>query len=267
MGKCSGGQQQRLRFALALLPDPDLIVLDEPTTGHGRGGPPRLLDRPAGRRPRGRTILFATHYLEEADAYADRIVLVSHGRIVADGSAAQVKNLASGRLVSATLPDVTAAQTGGARGDPGRPVGRAARRPVLVRTSDSDGVARHLLTATAATRHRDHRPRARGRVPRPDRRPRHRALGAPHERRRPPPSPPPTARRPRRRAPAWSTARSSPSSCAGCCATAATVIFTLDACRRCSSCSSARPTRTRRSRSATATSPRSSWSRWPCTAR
>ena len=84
---------------------PDVIVLDEPTTGMDVEGRRDFWTALRADASRGRTILFATHYLEEADAYADRIVLVSHGRIVADGSAAQVKNLASGRLVRATLPD------------------------------------------------------------------------------------------------------------------------------------------------------------------
>ena len=106
VGKCSGGQQQRLRFALALLPDPDVIVLDEPTTGMDVEGRRDFWAAIRADAERGRTVLFATHYLEEADAYADRIVLVGHGRIVADGTAAEVKNLASGRLCGATLPDV-----------------------------------------------------------------------------------------------------------------------------------------------------------------
>ena len=151
VGKCSGGQQQRLRFALALLPDPDVIVLDEPTTGMDVEGRRDFWTALRADASRGRTILFATHYLEEADAYADRIVLVSHGRIVADGSAAQVKNLASGRLVTATLPDVTVAQTAALEAIPGVQSVELRRDRLLVRTSDSDGVARHLLTATAAS--------------------------------------------------------------------------------------------------------------------
>src|SRR4051794_35629199 len=103
VGKCSGGQQQRLRFALALLPDPDVIVLDEPTTGMDVEGRRDFWNALRADAARGRTIIFATHYLEEADAYADRIVLVSHGRIVADGSAAQVKSLTAGRTVSASF--------------------------------------------------------------------------------------------------------------------------------------------------------------------
>ncbi len=77
--KCSGGQQQRLRFAMALLPDPELLVLDEPTTGMDVTGRRDFWAAIREDAAHGRTVLFATHYLEEADAYADRIVLVSHG--------------------------------------------------------------------------------------------------------------------------------------------------------------------------------------------
>lgn len=151
VGKCSGGQQQRLRFALALLPDPDVIVLDEPTTGMDVEGRRDFWTALRTDASRGRTILFATHYLEEADAYADRIVLVSHGKIVADGSAAQVKNLASGRLVSASLPDITRAESTALEALPGVQGVELRGDRLLVRTSDSDGVARHLLTTTKAT--------------------------------------------------------------------------------------------------------------------
>ncbi len=104
VGKCSGGEQQRLRFAMALLPDPELLVLDEPTTGmdvEGRRGFWAAIRQDAAK---GRTVLFATHYLEEADAYADRIILLRHGQVVADGTAAQIKALSAGRTVRATLP-------------------------------------------------------------------------------------------------------------------------------------------------------------------
>src|SRR5689334_21463264 len=104
-GKCSGGEQQRLRFEMALLSDPALLLLDEPTTGMAVEG--RRTSWPAIRPAahRGRTVLFTTHYLAEADQYADRIVLISHGQIVADGSGAEIKALASGRTIRATLPD------------------------------------------------------------------------------------------------------------------------------------------------------------------
>ena len=89
---------------MALLPDPDLMVLDEPTTGMDVEGRRDFWNAIRADAQAGRTILFATHYLEEADAYADRIVLVRKGRVVADGTAAEIKALAAGRVVRATLP-------------------------------------------------------------------------------------------------------------------------------------------------------------------
>jgi len=147
VGKCSGGQQQRLRFAMALVPEPDLLVLDEPTTGMDVEGRREFWQAIRADAARGRTVIFATHYLDEADAYADRIVLVRQGVIVADGSAAEVKNLASGRVVSATLPGAGLSALAAIPG-----VDRAEVRGerVLLQTADSDLVARHLLTATQA---------------------------------------------------------------------------------------------------------------------
>ncbi|MET7666924.1 ABC transporter ATP-binding protein [Micromonospora luteifusca] len=147
VGRCSGGQQQRLRFALALLPDPDLMVLDEPTTGmdvEGRRDFWQALRRDA---RAGRTVIFATHYLDEADAYADRIVLVRQGRIVADGTTAEIKNLAAGRTVRATLPGADQAALAAL---PGVDAVEVRGDSVLVRTSDSDAIARYLLTRTDA---------------------------------------------------------------------------------------------------------------------
>jgi ABC-2 type transport system ATP-binding protein len=102
--KCSGGQKQRLRFAMALLPDPALIVLDEPTTGMDVTGRRDFWHEMRADALHGKTILFATHYLEEADEFADRVVLVAGGRIVADGSAHEIRAMAAAKTVSATLP-------------------------------------------------------------------------------------------------------------------------------------------------------------------
>jgi ABC-2 type transport system ATP-binding protein len=147
VGKCSGGEQQRLRFALALLPDPALMALDEPTTGmdvEGRRDFWSAIRRDA---ERGRTVLFATHYLEEADAYADRIILLRQGRIVADGTAAEVRNLSSGRSVRASLAEADTATLSNLPGV--RSVEIRGDR-VLIQTMDSDAVAKYLLTSTAA---------------------------------------------------------------------------------------------------------------------
>ena len=101
--KCSGGQQQRLRFAMALVSDPALLILDEPTTGMDVGGRRSFWEAIHADAEQGRTIVFATHYLEEADAFADRIILMRHGRIIADGTAAQIRTSVSGRTLRATL--------------------------------------------------------------------------------------------------------------------------------------------------------------------
>jgi ABC-2 type transport system ATP-binding protein len=147
VGKCSGGEQQRLRFALALLPDPALMVLDEPTAGmdvEGRRDFWAAIRRDA---ERGRTVLFATHYLEEADAYADRIILLRQGRIVADGTAAEVRSLSSGRSVQASL---TGADEATLSRLPGVRTVEIRGDRVIIQTTDSDAVAKYLLTATAA---------------------------------------------------------------------------------------------------------------------
>jgi ABC-2 type transport system ATP-binding protein len=147
VGACSGGEQQRLRFAMALLPDPALLILDEPTQGmdvEGRRDFWRAIRHDA---ESGRTILFATHYLEEADAYASRVVFVRKGEVVADGTASEVRNMAAGRTVRATLPG---ADVEALRALPGTVAVEVRGDTVLVRSTDSDAVARHLLTATAA---------------------------------------------------------------------------------------------------------------------
>src|SRR3954462_4027803 len=149
-GKCSGGQQQRLRFAMALLPEPELIILDEPTTGMDVEGRREFWNAIRADAQRGRTVVFATHYLEEADAYADRIVLVSRGAVVADGTAAEIKALSAGRLVTATWEGIGTPDAIALRALPGVEDVELRGDTVLVRAADSDAVARHLLTTTPA---------------------------------------------------------------------------------------------------------------------
>jgi ABC-2 type transport system ATP-binding protein len=150
VGRCSGGQQQRLRFAMALLPEPELLVLDEPTTGMDVEGRREFWNAIRADAARGRTVVFATHYLEEADAHADRVVLVSRGRVVADGTSAEIRALSAGRRVSATWPGVTTAEAVALRELPGVDDVELRGDTVLVAAADSDAVARHLLTATPA---------------------------------------------------------------------------------------------------------------------
>ncbi|NNG36621.1 ABC transporter ATP-binding protein [Nakamurella aerolata] len=147
VGKCSGGEQQRLRFAMALLSDPALIVLDEPTTGMDVTGRRDFWTAIQADARRGRTVLFATHYLEEADQYANRIVLIRDGELVADGTSAAIKAQASGRTVRATLPGLSNADAARFPAVTGADINGEV---VTFHTTDSDQLARFLLTRTQA---------------------------------------------------------------------------------------------------------------------
>src|SRR5271170_2926992 len=104
--KLSGGQTQRVRFAVALVSNPELLVLDEPTVAMDVEGRRSFWTTMREFASRGKTIVFATHYLEEADAYADRAVLMAQGAIVADGPTNEIKAMVGTRTIRATLPDV-----------------------------------------------------------------------------------------------------------------------------------------------------------------
>ncbi len=140
--KLSGGQTQRVRFALALVGNPDLLVLDEPTVAMDVEGRREFWVIMREFAIRGRTVLFATHYLEEADANADRAILMAHGLIVADGPPTEIKARVGTRTIRATLPDI----------DPSRltvlPGVAAADRhgdAVILNCNDSDEAIRALL--------------------------------------------------------------------------------------------------------------------------
>jgi ABC-2 type transport system ATP-binding protein len=95
----SGGEAQRLRFAIAIAGDPDLVFLDEPTVAMDVETRRSFWADMRRSAAEGRTILFATHYLEEADQVADRVVVLDHGRIVADGSSRSLRSGVAGRTV------------------------------------------------------------------------------------------------------------------------------------------------------------------------
>ncbi|MCB5164426.1 ABC transporter ATP-binding protein [Streptomyces bambusae] len=106
VNKLSGGQEQRVRFALATAGSADLIVLDEPTTGMDVTTRQAFWATMREQADQGRSVLFATHYLEEADAVADRVVVLHRGRLLADGTAAEIKAKAGARRISFDLdPD------------------------------------------------------------------------------------------------------------------------------------------------------------------
>jgi ABC-2 type transport system ATP-binding protein len=147
--KLSGGQAQRVRFAAALVGDPDLLVLDEPTAAIDVEGRRAFWQAMRAVAQQGKTVLFATHYLEEADAYADRIVLLARGQIVADGPATEIKAQAVVRTIRATLPGVDVAVL---RSLPGV---RSAERhgdAVVLSCSDADAALPALLQVYPAAR-------------------------------------------------------------------------------------------------------------------
>ncbi len=136
----SGGQRQRVLLALALAGAPPLLLLDEPTSAMDVEGRRAFWTTMRGLADRGHTVVFATHHLEEADAVADRVVVVANGRVVADGSTAQVKAGVAGRSISFTaapgrrldhLPAVTGRTRQGAT--------------VTLATADADATLRALL--------------------------------------------------------------------------------------------------------------------------
>lgn len=106
VNKLSGGQEQRVRFALATAGASDLIVLDEPTTGMDVTARQAFWATMREQADQGRTVLFATHYLEEADAIADRVLVLHRGRLLADGSSAEIKAKAGARRISFELDEL-----------------------------------------------------------------------------------------------------------------------------------------------------------------
>ena len=140
--KLSGGERQRTRFAVALVSDPELLVLDEPTAGMDVEARHRFWAAARDLAARGRTILFATHYLEEADSYADRAVLMAHGQVVADGPPTEIKSMVGTRTIRATLPDVPLESLERIPG-----VTRVERRgeSIVLVCTDSDAAIRALL--------------------------------------------------------------------------------------------------------------------------
>ncbi|ANZ16469.1 ABC transporter ATP-binding protein [Streptomyces noursei] len=105
VGKLSGGQEQRVRFALATAGANDLIVLDEPTTGMDVSSRQTFWGAMRRQAQEGRTVLFATHYLEEADEIADRVIVLHRGRVLADGTSAEIKARAGARRINFDLTE------------------------------------------------------------------------------------------------------------------------------------------------------------------
>ncbi|HEX3963977.1 MAG TPA: ABC transporter ATP-binding protein [Trebonia sp.] len=104
--RLSGGQTQRVRFALAIAGESELIVLDEPTTAMDVESRQRFWANMKAEAAEGAAVLFATHYLEEADHAADRILVINRGRLLADGTPDEIKQRAGARRLSFRLDRV-----------------------------------------------------------------------------------------------------------------------------------------------------------------
>lgn len=146
VGKCSGGEQQRVRFALALLGNPHILLLDEPTAGMDANARYDFWTTMRNQAEMGRTIVFATHYLEEADNFAQRIILLHEGKLRADASAQDFREQSAQRIVEAkfagpvpSTDELPISAEISQSGDYARIV-----------TSDSDALARYLLNQTSA---------------------------------------------------------------------------------------------------------------------
>ena len=135
VGKCSGGQQQRIRFAIATMHDPNILILDEPTTGMDVTARRTFWERMDKLAETGKTIIFATHYLEEAQNFAQRIVLMDSGKIIADGTSEEIRDLTGGRHVS-FLAD--------------KPITFSEYPMLSVETSEENGAYRHRTTVANA---------------------------------------------------------------------------------------------------------------------
>ncbi|MEV4074016.1 ABC transporter ATP-binding protein [Nonomuraea fuscirosea] len=145
-GRLSGGQAQRVRFALAVAGAPRILLLDEPTAAMDVESRLRfwasMHDYAAG----GRTVLFATHQMEEADEHSDRVIVIARGRLAADGTAAQIKADAGGQAVSFVLGEQPAA---GLDRLPGVTAVEIAGGTATLHTSDTDATLDGLYRGTA----------------------------------------------------------------------------------------------------------------------
>ncbi len=140
-GELSGGQKQRVLFALAICGDPDLFFLDEPTAGLDVEARRLLWDEIRRLVSRGKTVLLTTHYLQEADALADRIAVINQGEIIAEGTPAEIKAQTGGKKIRC----ITSLSAGALRSLPGVREVRQDREAVEIHTAEVEPILRELL--------------------------------------------------------------------------------------------------------------------------
>lgn len=144
-GDLSGGQRQRVLFALAICGDPQMLFLDEPTLGFDVEARRSFWEQVRAFVARGRTVLLTTHYLEEADALADRIVVIDRGAVIADGTPDEIKRRVGGKRIRCT----TALTEPELRDIPGVTELRFDRGSAELVATNAESVARELLFADA----------------------------------------------------------------------------------------------------------------------
>jgi ABC-2 type transport system ATP-binding protein len=140
-GDLSGGQRQRVLFALAICGDPDLLFLDEPTVGLDVEARRMLWDEIRRMVDRGKTVLLTTHYLQEADALADRIAVINQGEIIAEGTPAEIKAKTSGKRIRC----VTSLSLNVVRQIPGVREANEDREAIEIQAAQAEPVVRELL--------------------------------------------------------------------------------------------------------------------------
>lgn len=144
----SGGQSQRVRFAIALLGDPQVLLLDEPTVGMDIGARRAFWQQMRRVAASGRTVVFATHHLEEAEREAGRVVVMDRGRVVADGTGAEIAAVVAGRVI--TLRGVAAERVAALPGVDSAAVDETDDRRVRAVCTDSDAALAALFTGPLA---------------------------------------------------------------------------------------------------------------------
>jgi len=145
-GDLSGGQRQRTLFALAICGDPDLLFLDEPTVGLDVEARRALWEEIRRLVDHGKTVLLTTHYLEEADALADRVTVINQGKIIAEGTPAEIKAQTSGKRIRC----VTALSVASLLRIPGVTDARQDREAVEIRAGEAEPVVRALLASDSS---------------------------------------------------------------------------------------------------------------------
>jgi ABC-2 type transport system ATP-binding protein len=145
-GDLSGGQRQRTLFALAICGNPDLLFLDEPTVGLDVESRRALWEEIRCLVDRGKTVLLTTHYLEEADALADRIAVINQGEIIAEGTPEEIKKQTGGKRIRC----VTSLSLATLLQIPGVTDAREDRGAVEIHAREAEPVVRALLTRDAS---------------------------------------------------------------------------------------------------------------------